>query len=54
MLTVQIILDCVMLVCLIIGAFAGYKPDLWITIVWVLIALIAHIRLKEENDLYRH
>lgn len=52
--TVQIILDCIMLICLIIGAFVGRKPDTWVTIVWVLIALLAHIQLKKENDSYWH
>ena len=43
-----------MLVCLIIAAFVGYKPELWVTIVWVLLALSAHIQLKKENDSYWH
>lgn len=50
MIIVQIVLDCIMLILLIIGAFLGYKPDTWVTIIWVLIALFAHIGKLIDED----
>lgn len=49
----QIILDIIMLIILVIGIFTGRQTevDAWIALVWVFIALFAHLRLKEEEDL---
>ena len=48
----QIIIDIIMLIILAIGIFTGRKTevDAWIALVWVFIALCAHLRLKEEED----
>lgn len=48
----QIILDIIMLIILAIGIFTGWKTevDAWVALVWVFIALFAHLRLKEKED----
>lgn len=52
MTTAAIIIDFIMLIILAIGIFTGRKTevDAWITLMWVFIALFAHLRLKEEED----
>lgn len=47
---ISIILDILMLVALLIEACLGIQVPVWITIVWVLIALLAHIDLYKEEE----
>ena len=53
---VQIILDFIMIIVLVIGIVTGEKVETsaWSTLIWVFIALFAHIQLKAENDLHWH
>lgn len=53
---IQIILDIIMIIFLVIGIVTGEHVETaaWVTLIWVLIALFAHIQLKSENDLHRH
>ena len=53
---VLIILDFLMSITLVIGIVAGKQVETpaWVTLIWVFIALSAHIQLKVENDLHRH
>ena len=51
---VQIILDCIMIIVLIIGIVTGKQTEIsaWVGLIWVFIALFAHLQLK-ENDSHR-
>ena len=47
----QIILDIIMLIVLVIGMIKGEtEVSVWVVLIWVFIALFAHLRLKEEED----
>lgn len=45
----MIILDILMLIVLIISACLGVQLSVGITIIWVFIALLSHIRLYKEK-----
>ena len=52
----QIILDFIMIIFLVIGIVTGKQVEThaWVTLIWVFIALFAHIQRKVEDDLHRH
>lgn len=45
-----------MIIFLVIGIVTGkhVETSAWVTLIWVFIALFAHLQLKEENDLHWH
>lgn len=47
---ISIILDILMLVVLIIDVCLGIQVSGWLTIAWVLIALLAHIELYKKEE----
>lgn len=53
---VQIILDILMIIFLVIGIITGKQVEThaWVTLLWVFVALFAHIQLKAEDDLHWH
>lgn len=48
--TVQVILDLIMLVCCVVYAVKGETFPAWMMAVWVSIALIAHTDKIREED----
>lgn len=51
----QIILDIIMIIILVIGMIKGAtEVSAWVTLLWVSIALSAHLQLLSEHDLHRH
>jgi hypothetical protein len=48
---VQIILDFIMIIVLFIGIVTGKHEEIstWVALMWVFIALFAHLQLKEHD-----
>jgi len=46
---IQIIIDVIALICFAISMFMGKQVDAWIVVVWILIALMSHIKDYKEN-----
>ncbi len=47
---VSITLDAIMTICVLVGAFRGTTYPAWMLMIWVIIALFAHIDQLEQED----